>query len=78
MKLHAVCLTERQRTARNERKSVLSCLQVEKVSCRYNGQNVLEQLSLTVADNEIVCLSLVASGCAEFNTRGTESCLACK
>ncbi len=75
MKLHAVCLTERQRTARNERKSVLSCLQVEKVSCRYNGQNVLEQL---VADNEIVCLSLVASGCAEFNTRGTESCLACK
>ena len=54
MKLHAVYLTERQRTARNERKSVLSCLQVEKVSCRYNGQNVLEQLSLTVADNEIV------------------------
>ncbi|MDM5072946.1 hypothetical protein ACM3N8_11800 [Aeromonas sp. A04] len=34
----------------------MSCLQVENVSCRYNGRNVLEQLSLTVADNEIVCL----------------------
>ncbi|WP_404837707.1 hypothetical protein [Aeromonas media] len=56
----------------------MSCLQVEKVSCRYNGQNVLEQLSLTVADNGIVCLSLVASGCSEFNARGTVSCLACK
>ena len=42
----------------------MSCLQVEKVSCRYNGQNVLEQLSLTVADNEIVCL-LGASGCGK-------------
>lgn len=42
----------------------MSCLQVEKVSCRYNGQNVLEQLSLQVADNEIVCL-LGASGCGK-------------
>jgi len=57
MKLHAVRLIERQCAARNERKSALSCLQVENVSCRYNGRNVLEQLSLTVADNEIVCLS---------------------
>uniref|UniRef100_UPI0039062FEA hypothetical protein n=1 Tax=Aeromonas media TaxID=651 RepID=UPI0039062FEA len=56
----------------------MSCLQVEKVSCRYNGQNVLEQLSLTVADNGIVCLNLVASGCSEFNARGTVPCLACK
>ena len=46
------------------RKSALSCLQVENVSCRYNGRNVLEQLSLTVADNEIVCL-LGASGCGK-------------
>ncbi|MGL5567470.1 MAG: ABC transporter ATP-binding protein, partial [Plesiomonas sp.] len=42
----------------------MSCLQVENVSCRYNGRNVLEQLSLTVADNEIVCL-LGASGCGK-------------
>ena len=41
---------------KNMRKSAVSCLQVENVSCRYNGRNVLEQLSLTVADNEIVCL----------------------
>jgi len=46
------------------RMSVVSCLQVENVSCRYNGRNVLEQLSLTVADNEIVCL-LGASGCGK-------------
>ena len=56
----------------------MSCLQVEKVSCRYNGQNVLEQRSLTVAGDGIVCLSLLASGYAEFNARGTEPCLACK
>ena len=42
----------------------MSCLQVENVSCRYNGRNVLEQLSLSVADNEIVCL-LGASGCGK-------------
>ncbi|PJG58093.1 ABC transporter ATP-binding protein [Aeromonas cavernicola] len=42
----------------------MSCLQVENVSCRYNGRDVLEQLSLTVADNEIVCL-LGASGCGK-------------
>lgn len=42
----------------------MSCLQVEKVSCRYNGNKVLEQLSLQVADNEIVCL-LGASGCGK-------------
>ncbi|MGS3140174.1 ABC transporter ATP-binding protein [Aeromonas sanarellii] len=42
----------------------MSCLNIEKVSCRYNGRNVLEQLSLTVADNEIVCL-LGASGCGK-------------
>jgi ABC-type molybdenum transport system ATPase subunit/photorepair protein PhrA len=41
---------------KNMRKPAVSCLQVENVSCRYNGRNVLEQLSLTVADNEIVCL----------------------
>ncbi|MGE6108039.1 ABC transporter ATP-binding protein [Aeromonas sobria] len=42
----------------------MSCLQIEGVSCRYNGRNVLEQLSLSVADNEIVCL-LGASGCGK-------------
>lgn len=42
----------------------MSCLQVENVSCRYNGRNVLEQLSLSVSDNEIVCL-LGASGCGK-------------
>ncbi|MGL4717390.1 MAG: ABC transporter ATP-binding protein [Aeromonas sp.] len=42
----------------------MSCLQVENVSCCYSGRNVLEQLSLTVADNEIVCL-LGASGCGK-------------
>ncbi|MGB6187943.1 MAG: ABC transporter ATP-binding protein [Aeromonas molluscorum] len=42
----------------------MSCLQIEKVSCRYNGHNVLDQLSLSVADNEIICL-LGASGCGK-------------
>ncbi|MFM4703155.1 ABC transporter ATP-binding protein [Aeromonas bivalvium] len=42
----------------------MSCLQIEGVSCRYNGRNVLEQLSLSVAGNEIVCL-LGASGCGK-------------
>ncbi|MGL5302718.1 MAG: ABC transporter ATP-binding protein [Aeromonas sp.] len=42
----------------------MSYLQVENVSCHYNDRNVLEQLSLTVADNEIVCL-LGASGCGK-------------
>lgn len=42
----------------------MSCLQVENISCQYHGRNVLEQLSLTVADNEIVCL-LGASGCGK-------------
>ena len=42
----------------------MSCLNIEKVSCHYNGRPVLEQLSLRVADNEIVCL-LGASGCGK-------------
>ncbi len=42
----------------------MSCLNIEKVSCHYNGRPVLEQLSLQVADNEIVCL-LGASGCGK-------------
>ncbi|MGL5949012.1 MAG: ABC transporter ATP-binding protein [Aeromonas sp.] len=42
----------------------MSCLQVENVSCRYSGRNVLENLSLKVAENEIVCL-LGASGCGK-------------
>ena len=48
---------ERPRPASlRERKRTLSCLNIEKVSCHYNGRPVLEQLSLQVADNEIVCL----------------------
>ncbi|MGY3927091.1 ABC transporter ATP-binding protein [Aeromonas simiae] len=42
----------------------MSVLCVERVSCRYNGSNVLEDLSLHVAKNEIVCL-LGASGCGK-------------
>lgn len=42
----------------------MSCLNIEKVSCHYNGRPVLERLSLQVADNEIVCL-LGASGCGK-------------
>ena len=42
----------------------MSCLNIEKVSCHYNGRPVLEQLSLQVSDNEIVCL-LGASGCGK-------------
>lgn len=42
----------------------MSVLSVERVSCRYNGHNVLEDLSLTVGENEIVCL-LGASGCGK-------------
>ena len=48
---------ERPRPASlRERKRTLSCLNIEKVSCHYNGRPVLEQLSQQVADNEIVCL----------------------
>ena len=39
-------------------------LSVSNLTCKYNGQAVLENLSLPVKDNEIVCL-LGASGCGK-------------
>ncbi|KDM92706.1 ABC transporter ATP-binding protein [Photobacterium galatheae] len=39
-------------------------LSVQNLTCRYNGQAILENLSLVVEDNEIVCL-LGASGCGK-------------
>ncbi|OAN16604.1 ABC transporter [Photobacterium jeanii] len=39
-------------------------LSVKDLTCRYNGQAVLKNLSLPVEDNEIVCL-LGASGCGK-------------
>ncbi|MGF1680715.1 ABC transporter ATP-binding protein [Photobacterium minamisatsumaniensis] len=39
-------------------------LSVTNLTCKYNGQAVLENLSLPVKDNEIVCL-LGASGCGK-------------
>lgn len=39
-------------------------LSVTNLTCKYNGQAVLENLSLPVQDNEIVCL-LGASGCGK-------------
>ncbi|EAS43368.1 ABC transporter ATP-binding protein [Photobacterium profundum] len=41
-----------------------SALSVTNLTCRYNGQPVLQNLSLPVEDNEIVCL-LGASGCGK-------------
>ncbi|CAG21488.1 ABC transporter ATP-binding protein [Photobacterium profundum] len=41
-----------------------SALSVTNLTCRYNGQAVLQNLSLPVEDNEIVCL-LGASGCGK-------------
>ncbi len=39
-------------------------LSVQNLTCKYNGQAVLQNLSLPVKDNEIVCL-LGASGCGK-------------
>lgn len=39
-------------------------LSVQNLTCRYNGQAILENLSLVVEDSEIVCL-LGASGCGK-------------
>ncbi|QUJ67062.1 ABC transporter ATP-binding protein [Photobacterium sp. GJ3] len=39
-------------------------LSVQKLTCRYNGQAILENLSLVAEDNEIICL-LGASGCGK-------------
>ncbi|KLV06249.1 ABC transporter [Photobacterium aquae] len=39
-------------------------LSIKNLTCKYNGQAILENLSLPVRDNEIVCL-LGASGCGK-------------
>ncbi len=42
----------------------MTALNITGLACRYNGQPVLQDLSLSLADNEILCL-LGASGCGK-------------